>query len=1258
MSLGPGDAHMDEDEAPEFDPNSAFEAPVLADNASSNKGPVNTAGNNAPQRLRPTASPTPISSAAITQHGLALSALPVDKAKDTVPAGVEVIDLDAEYPDTRVLSLLSPESNTTPRVKSEPADANGDVVFMGSGASMSAYLRNQKEKAIDLDLNPEIPAKTEPETAAQPALGRLSGANRPQPSPTQLAELQKRLTSRLNAASPSGQTFGQKAAEGNAGKVPRATVSHSGNSLNADDEENANWQDHASGDDEDETRAFEKLKATFKRKEKKGTLTLEDQIEMGKAESLRTMRLRRQDNLTTPAQANEDDSIFVPEDENVHSQRKRAREATRQPYVLDEDEEEANMAPPSKKRKPTRAQEPQDGVDEALRQMAKKKPKKKRVPRAKGPVEVRAQKKEKEKARKEAKMKKQSAKGKKPKKRAAPKPGKPRRVGRKKKVPKPLTQDQREEASAKFMNLVYANAIEDRAAFGDIGEAPKIREHKNKARMLTELLESIPSDINKRQVTSDKKDLLQASKNFGHGMVKGVNGMWLLKGMKSTLYHHQLLGADWMVSRECDDKAPFGGLCADSMGVGKTVELLATVIGNPPRQRDPRTTLLVVPASLIDQWANEIDLHVKPDRFNSILRYKRSHELSQKTLLMHDIVITSYGEIVRSFPFPPEDGEFELLDDQAVRATVPITKAKLTLHVKRADWRKEHQGLLHSMKFYRVVLDEAHSIKNHLSRTSIACCALNAKFRWALSATPVQNRLEELYPYMKFLKLPYTSEGLRSFKLYYCNRGSRDSNLRLLHLLSVFTMRRTNKDKILGRPILELPKSDSEVKPVEFSAEERVLYEALEDFFRREINKYYMDNTIKKNYCNILVKLLRLRQCTCHPFLLEHTIREVFMLDDLKDLQTKLAEVSGEINIADRVELWVHEREQGSTDPNNGLARYLHTLDEEVDDHHICPICSDVCVTPWITQCKHIFCKECITAVCQAFSAVGSDYTECPTCQHTFTMSRPLESGEQKRRGSQGGGGSSIGDEASDTRRNKKKKQQNTWLNLPGDIPLSAKTKAVKEQIVQWLRVFPTDKIVVFTQFHLMAHILGRICTDEGWRFVYLLGDMKPRERTDASMTFEANPEIRIMIAGLKCGGIGLNLTMANRVISTDLWWNHSVELQAFGRVYRIGQKKECAFIRTVVKNSVDDRLLGMQAHKIKIVDHAMMDDGTQVPKLDLNELVRLFGYLTQDENGVPQVVADYGNVASNGGDDENDESEGDEGDEGDENDEAHESDE
>lgn len=99
-----------------------------------------------------------------------------------------------------------------------------------------------------------------------------------------------------------------------------------------------------------------------------------------------------------------------------------------------------------------------------------------------------------------------------------------------------------------LLGLLYSDTIRDRISLGDIGQAPEISSTKSKAGMLSELVASVPDDVNKKLVTNDRAVLLKASKNFGVGRVTGKEGKWLLKGMKTPLLHHQLLGTDWMAS--------------------------------------------------------------------------------------------------------------------------------------------------------------------------------------------------------------------------------------------------------------------------------------------------------------------------------------------------------------------------------------------------------------------------------------------------------------------------------------------------------------------------------------------------------------------------------------------------------------------------------------------------------------------------------------------------------------------------------------
>jgi len=92
----------------------------------------------------------------------------------------------------------------------------------------------------------------------------------------------------------------------------------------------------------------------------------------------------------------------------------------------------------------------------------------------------------------------------------------------------------------------------------------------NKVTQFQQLFANIPtgdgSKANLKSVKNDKKALKDASRSFGYARVKAQDGKWMIKGMTNTLYHHQLLGAQWMVQRELSSQPPHGGLLADSMG--------------------------------------------------------------------------------------------------------------------------------------------------------------------------------------------------------------------------------------------------------------------------------------------------------------------------------------------------------------------------------------------------------------------------------------------------------------------------------------------------------------------------------------------------------------------------------------------------------------------------------------------------------------------------------------------------------------------
>ncbi|KAG4442544.1 hypothetical protein IFR05_001956 [Cadophora sp. M221] len=772
-------------------------------------------------------------------------------------------------------------------------------------------------------------------------------------------------------------------------------------------------------------------------------------------------------------------------------------------------------------------------------------------------------------------------------------------------------------------------------------------------------------------VRSDKAKLRDASKSFGYAKCKAMDGKWLIKGMLSPLWHHQLLGAQWMIQRELSSQAPHGGLLGDSMGLGKTVQTLACMVGNPPGPEDIRrkvkATLIVGPSPITKQWIEEIGLHVDNKVFSKILHYKTSSDIPLAILEDTDIVVTSYATVMKQFPFPDKEGRLEI-----ARNGYPA-------------WRKgalENMGLLHQVNWYRVVLDEAQYIKNKNARTSLACQNLKSVYRWCLTGTPLLNRLEELFPYLRFLKANYSMDW-STFQKYFCDPDANDCNNRIATLLSYTMMRRTMKTTILNRPIITLPTPHPRIVYVHLSPEESIIYRITENRFRNNLNAFFKKGEASRNYSVFMVQLLRLRQCISHPFMLERTIKECWTMEDVQELRLRLAKLQQLSRpFYEQCKLWVETSEasrveaksRGEDVPDDEMLpfgqssygytfdmdRVLKTLNEtELYERVTCSLCSDVPIEPLKTDCGHIFCNDCIETFVAQLVVQENDYWTCPQCNRVFEgmekvvgpVVEPESSNSSSRRskgknkGRANGKGKGKEREASEDQADgidtfskgrdmmgfEPATNDSTWLtksDKDDGFPLtpSTKTTALKALLLKGFEDAPLDKVVIYVQFRTLARIVGRICKGEGWGFLYLTGDSSLEHRDRAIKRFREDDEAKILIAGLKCGGLGLNFPWANRCISLDLWWNHAVEQQAFGRIFRINQMKETYMTRIVVKNTVDMRMLSMQLHKLQNLQKAMSDENTKERSaLSLKQLANLFGFLRTDGDGeILSVEPDY----------------------------------
>eukprot|EP00923_Selenidium_pygospionis_P038279 GHVN01066850.1.p1 GENE.GHVN01066850.1~~GHVN01066850.1.p1 ORF type:complete len:1001 (-),score=117.44 GHVN01066850.1:5193-7949(-) len=134
----------------------------------------------------------------------------------------------------------------------------------------------------------------------------------------------------------------------------------------------------------------------------------------------------------------------------------------------------------------------------------------------------------------------------------------------------------------------------------------------------------------------------------------------------------------------------------------------------------------------------------------------------------------------------------------------------------------------------------------------------------------------------------------------------------------------------------------------------------------------------------------------------------------------------------------------------------------------------------------------------------------------------------------------------------------------------------------------PHHKFVIFSQFTRFLNVIQKALVDQGFRFCKLDGSMHHTKRAASIEAFQKDKGIRVMLASLKAGGVGVNLTAADTVIMCDSWWNSAVEAQAVDRVHRFGQNRAVCIYSIVAEDTVEEQILELQESKglVKNVVH------------------------------------------------------------------------
>jgi len=643
-----------------------------------------------------------------------------------------------------------------------------------------------------------------------------------------------------------------------------------------------------------------------------------------------------------------------------------------------------------------------------------------------------------------------------------------------------------------------------------------------------------------------------------------------------------------------EDPGPtLGGILADVMGLGKTLNVLSLIAGSlgeaeiwarqkpdaPKYEDDPvpvmntKGTLLIAPLSTITNWEDQIKAHLKRKSLTYYVYHgsKRTDDIYE--LRNFNVVITSYSVVSADFD-------------------------------RRS--RKRVNSPLTELNWFRIVLDEAHMIREQTTRQSKAVCVLPAQRRWAVTGTPVQNRLDDLGALIKFLRIkPFEEKGnFQQFIIAPFKSMDTEILPKLRLLVDSITLRR-GKDKI------NLPKREERHVKLKFSEAEQGLY----DYYSLESRQRLKAMMSKKEgkglggsaYAHILRAILRLRLLCAHG-------SELLSDDDLN--MAKGFSVTNAIDLEDeddfrpdRTPRQAFEMLRMMKDANmdfcgkceKRIASTRENLDEELDSD-----ADEDETIGYLTPCNQVICPKCIKSFEEELrEEVGPDnYVKCTLCETYIRVTffelkqKEIEADEESQRV---------------IKQNPRLAKHTGRYTGP-----HTKTKALLEAMAidqEWSDAHPDEmpiKSVIFSGWTSHLDLIQIALTDNKIEFTRLDGSMTRANRNAALNAFATSTDITCMLVSLTAGGLGLNLTAASRVYVMEPQFNPAAEAQAIERVHRLGQKRDVLIRKFIMENSFEEKMVELQEKKQSLASLSMERDNmklgrAEAAKQKMEELKSLF---------------------------------------------------
>ena len=294
------------------------------------------------------------------------------------------------------------------------------------------------------------------------------------------------------------------------------------------------------------------------------------------------------------------------------------------------------------------------------------------------------------------------------------------------------------------------------------------------------------------------------------------------QSLENTLRYYQKTGYKWLKTL---DNYKFGGVLADDMGLGKTIQMLSIILGDLEEKKEHRASIVICPSSLTLNWYNESQKFTEKIKTLVIKGNANERKNQIKEIKNYDLVITSYDLLKRDIEIYKEE--------------------------------KYH--------FRYAIADEAQYLKNSNTQNAKAAKIIIADTRYALTGTPIENSLSELWSIFDYI-MPGYLFTYKKFKTMYETPIVKDNDIKAMNklkmLIEPFVLRRTKKEVLT-----ELPEKTITVLNNQMKEEQEKIYLNYLAQAKQEVAETIDIRGFEKSHIQILVALTRLRQICCHPSL-------------------------------------------------------------------------------------------------------------------------------------------------------------------------------------------------------------------------------------------------------------------------------------------------------------------------------------------------------------------------------------------------------